>query len=655
MKSIVLKYLTMLAAAAVLSVSCGGGREASDDELSGELSLSGAFALYPLAVQWAAEFQQMHPAVHIDISAGGAGKGMTDALAGVVDFGMVSREIYPPEIEKGAVGFAVAKDAVAPTINADNPKLAELLRCGLSHETAVKIWVTGEAVTWGDVLGTDDATPLHAYTRSDACGAAETWAMWLDIKQEELCGTAVFGDPGVAAAVQKDIYGIGLNNIGYIYDNDTHKPNEGLLVLPIDADGDGTLDSSELFYDTMDSFVEAIAADRYPSPPARDLYLVTRGVPTSPVVIAFLEYVLSEGQRLAVPSGYIGISQAKIDEEMMMLGSGGEHRAEDAGSGGAWWILLTVAAVALLAMAGIFFGHRDTKARMLREKTAGAVMLSMTALSLLLVVAMAVGLYLKSSPILAEHSLWDLLSASEWRPSKNSFGFFPFIMGTVWVTGIALLLALPLSLLTAVFLTEYAKSWVKRWVYPALDILAALPSVIYGVWGTLLIVPWISGWLAPHFVEFSSGYTVLAGGIVLSVMVLPLLVSLFVELFSTVPRELRDASKALGSTRWQTAKKVVIRKSLPGIFAAVVLAVSRALGETIAVLMVCGNLPETPRSLLDACYPIPALIANNYGEMLSVPLYEAALMFAALILFVVVLVFNLASRIILYRLKKTAY
>lgn len=278
-------------------------------------------------------------------------------------------------------------------------------------------------------------------------------------------------------------------------------------------------------------------------------------------------------------------------------------------------------------------------------------MFILTAASLLLVFVMAVGLYLKSAPIFEEHSVWELLSASEWKPFKNRFGFFPFVMGTVWVTGIALLFALPLSLLTAVFLTEYSRSWVKKWVYPALDILAALPSVIYGVWGTLLIVPWISERMAPHFVEFSSGYTVLASGIVLSVMILPLLVSLFVEIFSTVPQELRDASQALGATHWQTAKKVVIRRSLPGIFAAMVLAISRALGETIAVLMVCGNLPQAPHSLFDACYPIPALIANNYGEMLSLPLYEAALMFAAMILFVVVLLFNLLSRIILYRLK----
>ena len=291
--------------------------------------------------------------------------------------------------------------------------------------------------------------------------------------------------------------------------------------------------------------------------------------------------------------------------------------------------------------------------RIAREKTAGAIMLFLTGASLLLVLIMGIGLYMKSAPIFEDHSLWELLSASEWKPFKNRFGFFPFVMGTVWVTGIALVLALPLSLLVAVFLTEYSRAWVKRWFYPALDILAALPSVIYGVWGSLLIVPWISERLAPHFVEFSSGYTVLAGGIVLSVMILPLLVSLFVEIFSTVPQELRDASQALGATRWQTAKKVLIRRSLPGIFAAVVLAVSRALGETIAVLMVCGNLPQVPHSIFDACYPIPALIANNYGEMLSLPLYEAALMFAAMILFVVVLLFNLLSRIILYRLKKS--
>jgi phosphate transport system permease protein len=185
-----------------------------------------------------------------------------------------------------------------------------------------------------------------------------------------------------------------------------------------------------------------------------------------------------------------------------------------------------------------------------------------------------------------------------------------------------------------------------------LDILAGIPSVVYGVWGTLLIVPWISEKLAPHFVFYSTGYTTLAGGIVLGVMILPLLISLFIEIFSAVPKEFRDASLSLGATKWQTSKFIILRKTLPGIIAAVILAVSRALGETIAVLMVCGNIPELPHSLLDSCYPLPALIANNYGEMLSVPLYEAALMLSAFLLFIVVVLFNTTSRVILYRIEK---
>lgn len=293
------------------------------------------------------------------------------------------------------------------------------------------------------------------------------------------------------------------------------------------------------------------------------------------------------------------------------------------------------------------------RTRILKDRIAYGTMLTMTIMAILFVLVIAIGLYLKSKAVFDDTSLWSLLSDSEWRPMKGKFGFLPFLTGTLWVTTVAIVLALPVSLLTAIYLTEYSKPIVRKCVFPALDILAALPSVIYGVWGVLVVVPWISQRLAPHFVDFSTGYTILAAGIVLGVMIIPLLVSLFIEVFSTVPKELREASLALGATRWQTAKKVVIRKTLPGIIASSVLAISRALGETIAVLMVCGCVIGIPKGILDPCYPIPALIANNYGEMLSMPLYESALMFAALILFAVVLIFNLLSRIILYRMEKT--
>jgi phosphate transport system permease protein len=290
--------------------------------------------------------------------------------------------------------------------------------------------------------------------------------------------------------------------------------------------------------------------------------------------------------------------------------------------------------------------------RIAKDKTVRNIMLGLTIFSLLLVFIIGLCLYVKSTPILSKHSLWSILSQSNWHPFKGEFGLFPFIMGTIWVTGIAIIIALPLCLLSGIYLSEYAHSYIKRIIYPMIDILAGIPPVVYGVWGVLAIVPFISQKLAPHFVEYSTGYSVLSGGIVLAIMIIPLLINILIEIFATVPKELRDASLSLGATEWQTIKFVILRKSLPGIIAAIVLAISRAFGETIAVLMVCGNVPNVPKSVLDAGYPLPALIANNFGEMLSIPLYDSALMLAAFILFIIIFVFNAISRLVLIRIER---
>jgi phosphate transport system permease protein len=277
----------------------------------------------------------------------------------------------------------------------------------------------------------------------------------------------------------------------------------------------------------------------------------------------------------------------------------------------------------------------------------------LTVVSLLILLIMGVGLYYKSSPIIEGNSVWKLLSSSVWSPLSGEFGFLSFILSSVYVTILAVAIALPISLLTALYLTENAKSWVKKLVFPVLDILAGIPSVVYGVWGTLIIIPVVADVIGPYFVDYTSGYTVLAGGIVLSVMIIPLLVSLFIEIFSTVPKDFKDASASLGATRWQTSRLVVVRKAMPGVIAAVVLSISKAFGETLAVLMVCGNMVKLPGSVFDSCYPLPALIANNYGEMLSLPMYESALMFAALVMFVIILIFNAISRIVLQQVGKS--
>ncbi len=279
-------------------------------------------------------------------------------------------------------------------------------------------------------------------------------------------------------------------------------------------------------------------------------------------------------------------------------------------------------------------------------------MLWLTILSGLIVFVIAIGLYLRSRPILAIKPLSELLFSSSWHPLKKEFGFFPFIMGSVWVTGVAVVIAVPLCLLTAIYLSEYAPRFVREWTKPLIDLLAGIPSVVYGVWGVLVIVPLIKNYIAPAFGSFSSGYSVLAGGIVLAIMVFPIIIHVSLEVFRTVPREIREASLSLGATRWQTIKHVVVRKAMPGIIAAVVLGLSRAFGETMAVLMVAGNVAKVPASVLDPAYPLPALIANNYGEMLSVPLYDSALLLACFVLLLVVLFFNIIARFVLIRVER---
>ncbi len=291
--------------------------------------------------------------------------------------------------------------------------------------------------------------------------------------------------------------------------------------------------------------------------------------------------------------------------------------------------------------------------RLLTDKITGNVFLFLTLASVLTVLLIGFGLYFKSLPILQSSSLSNLLFSEEWKPFKTQFGFLSYIMGTLWVTGIAIIIALPLSLLAAIYLSEYADHRVKKVLYPLIDLLSGIPPVIYGVWGVLVIVPFVQEKLAIHFVEFSSGYSALAGGIILAIMIVPLIINILIEVFNSVPEGLREAALSVGATQWETVKHVLLKKSLPGIIAATVLAISRAFGETIAVLMVCGNMPQIPHSIFDSCYPLPALIANNYGEMMSVPMYESALMLAAFILFVIIFLFNAISRIILYRLERS--
>jgi len=311
-----------LAVMAGIFTACnsGGGSGSSKDPLKGKITISGAFALYPLTVKWAEEFHKLHPRITVNVSAGGAGKGMADALSKMVDLGMYSKEVSPEEKAKGAWLIATAKDAVVPVMNSACPYAHNLRSTGLSKQKLFDVFITGNIKSWGQLTGTASTEELLVFTRSDACGAADMWAKFLNNKkQEDLEGLGVNGDPGVADAVRKNIFGIGYNNLNFVFDMQTRKPYQGLSAIPIDLNGNGKIDKEEDFYHNLDEMMSAISTGRYPSPPARQLYFVSKGKPTAKLVQTFLQWILTDGQKYVNEAGYVTLKEDKIKEELTKL------------------------------------------------------------------------------------------------------------------------------------------------------------------------------------------------------------------------------------------------------------------------------------------------------------------------------------------------
>lgn len=270
---------------------------------------------------------------------------------------------------------------------------------------------------------------------------------------------------------------------------------------------------------------------------------------------------------------------------------------------------------------------------------------------MLLPILIILGLIFRSMPVI--HTGDATIFGLSWRPSSGEFGFAPFIVSSLYVTIIALILAAPLCISSGIFLCFYAKSSVIKIVQPVIDILAGIPSVVYGVWGVLAIVPFVQNLNNLFTGSGGTGYSIFAGGIILAVMIIPYILNILLELFMALPIQLQEAGLSLGAGKWYTIKRIILKKAMPGIISAIGLGVSRAFGETMAVMMVVGNVAKIPEGIFQPGYPLPALIANNYGEMMSIPQYDAALMIAALILLIIVLVFNMGSRILTYHYEKS--
>ena len=311
--------LTACGAPAADSPSATEATVPMEESLSGTISVSGAFALYPMMTVWADEFTKLHPDVQFDVQGGGAGKGMTDTIAGAVDIGMISRSIKPEEEAQNIFWVAVAKDAVFPIISAENPLAADIIAKGISQEAFNKIFITGEIKTWGEVVGKPEITDeIHVYTRSDACGAGEMWAKFSGGSvQDDIQGIGINGEPALVDTVIKDPLGIGYSNLNSVFDMSSGSLIPGAIVPPVDVNSNGQADADE-YYQTKDEAVSAVSSEKYPSPPARFENLATLGKPTG-LTLAFIEWILTDGQQYLGQAGYVPLTSEQQAESLQKM------------------------------------------------------------------------------------------------------------------------------------------------------------------------------------------------------------------------------------------------------------------------------------------------------------------------------------------------
>lgn len=275
---------------------------------------------------------------------------------------------------------------------------------------------------------------------------------------------------------------------------------------------------------------------------------------------------------------------------------------------------------------------------------------------ILLLVALIVGeLWFHSQPTVKTFG-WNFLTSSTWNPNGQKFGALPFIYGTCITSFLALLIAVPLGVAASIFLAEMAPPKFSNLLTFLIELLAAVPSVIYGLLGIFVLVPLIRGYLVPFltgvfgflpiFQGTFYGVSILSAGLVLSIMVVPFIISVSREVLLAVPVEQREAALALGATKWETTWQIVIPYARTGIIGSIFLALARALGETMAVTMVIGNTPIISRSLFSPGYSIAAVIANEFAEA-SGELYISSLIFLGLVLFGLTIVINAGARILI--------
>lgn len=293
------------------------------------IALSGAFALYPLVQQWANEYSKLHPEITFYVQAGGAGKGLTDVLSGATDVGMYSQQITYKEMEKGIWWIALCKEAVLPVVNAKNPYLNQLMQQGLTKDELKTIFLYHAPSTWDSLLHISNSAQhsMNIYTRSDVSGSAESWASWFGMKQANLTGTGIAGDSSLTAIVKQDTNAIAYSNSVFVFDSYSGEKFPGIETVPIDLNGNNKIDSAENFYHDLSTFLQAVHDEKFPSPPARNLYFITAKRPMNPEIMEFFKWVLTDGQKFLTSAGYVPLKPAELKEQVMKVApaSGYDH------------------------------------------------------------------------------------------------------------------------------------------------------------------------------------------------------------------------------------------------------------------------------------------------------------------------------------------
>jgi len=288
----------------------------------------------------------------------------------------------------------------------------------------------------------------------------------------------------------------------------------------------------------------------------------------------------------------------------------------------------------------------------------------LTAFLALILFLLSVGILYKliySSRLSFEAFGFSFLFSREWDPVQKLFGALPFIWGTFVSATLALVIALPISIGIAIFLVELAPRWMRQPVSFTIELLAAIPSVIYGLWGLFVLAPIMQNWIEPFlgkylgFSPFFKGYPLgvgmLTGGIIIAIMIIPTISSISREVLSAVPGHQKEAALAIGMTKWEALWRVMLPYGKSGIVGAILLGYGRALGETMAITMVIGNTPSLSLSLFDPAYTIASVIANEFTEA-TYELYIASLIELGLILFVITFILNAFARFLLWRMKR---